>query len=307
MKNFIFQSLMRLLIILSCFALYSSCSEDPPSEVQIDPDECDDSKGVDDCISSNPESSTDQISGEWSEANERNIHAITSPGYPGGGYVTVQISENDPDLEPRIIIDNDLSAGGAISGAIGTSTFEYFPGTTYQLEVYPFFNALSYPVGYSLSWTFTPLVDCFEPNNTIEDASKILLNTEYEASNISGYIDYNIAAFDDNTYDWYRIETCEEHLMTIELSNVPDNVRLSSRWMDEDKLVLYSTGPVYEGAETDFNRGRSSRNQMNKILPAGIYYIEIHADFIEERAVADDDPLPEHFTAQPYKIKVSFE
>lgn len=307
MKNFTHPSLFKLLIILSCFAMYSSCSEDPPPEVQVDPDACDDTKGVDDCISTSPVSSSDQISGEWSEANERIVHAITSPGNPGGGYVTVELSESDPDLEPRITIDNDLEAGGAISGAIERSTFEYFPNTTYLLEVYPFFNALSYPVGYSLSWTFTPIVDCFEPNNTIEDASKILLNKEYEASNISGYVDYFISSFSDNTYDWYRIETCEEHLMTIELSNVPDNLRLTSRWMDEDNLVLYSTGPVFEGPETDFDRGRSSRNQMNKILPAGTYYIEVHADFIDEREVADDDPLPEHFTAAPYKIKVSFD
>lgn len=245
--------------------------------------------------------------------NERDRYNgfITIPSDPGGGYVTVTLSQSAAGLIPALFVDNDLDAGGTIIGGSATQTnnvsnriasFSVHPGASYSVLVYPFFNAADYPVDYTLEWEFFSRVDCFEQNDTQAQAKKILFNETIEAYAIAGYEDYFIASNDDKTYDWYKVELDEPSAIEVEVLDMPNDMRISMRLINTDGFLA---GYDFDwlGAETNLNRGRLSKITSTSILDSGTYYIELHADFVESRRSNSDlEPIPEHFNTT-YKIR----
>lgn len=299
------KNLLLYFSLLMSIGMLISCEEEEPLPPHADC-ECDETLGPDDCSSYVASNISQMLTGSWTEFNQRKTHVITAPGDPGGGYARVTLTESDANLEPVIIVDNELGVAGVIDDAGSEIQFEFFPGMTYQLEVYPFFNADEYPVDYQISYEFIGKVDCFEPNNTLGDATLIKPMSTYEATIIAGYRDYIVGSLDEHTYDWYKVEICEPRKMSVAVTNVPSSVRIATRWMDASMAQLAASNSVYEGAVTDFDKGRSSTNTLDQVMPVGVYYIELHGAFIDDRVVHDGDPIPEHFN-QAYNIRVDFE
>ena len=292
--------------LIIAFSIFSCSSDD---DVVVSPP----IQEVNDCEPYVPTPASGTINGTWSEVNERDLYdnLITIPNDLGGGYVRVELSQNDPDLKPWLTVDNDFDAGGAIIGGSSVQTnnelnrtayFSVHPGSSFSVEVFPFFNADNYPVDYTLEWEFISRIDCFEQNDTQGHAKKILFNETIEAYAIAGYIDYFVASGDDQTYDWYKVELDESGTIEAEVLDMPNDMRITMR--------LFNTGgstiPVnfeWIGSETDLNRGRLSKITSSSVLNPGTYYVELHADFVESRKSNNDlEPIPEHFN-KTYKIK----
>lgn len=295
-----------LILVLISVALNSCSSDDDvlsPPPIQE----------VNDCEPYTPTPASGTVNGTWDVANERDRYTnlITIPSDPGGGYVKVTLSQGDGDLIPALFVDNDLDAGGTIIGGSAAQTndessriayFSVYPGSSYSVEVFPFFNAVNYPVDYTVSWEFYSRVDCFEKNDTQSQAKKILFDETIEAYAIAGYEDYFIASGDDKTYDWYKVELKEAGVIETEVLDMPSDMRITMRLFNASA----SNVPInfqWLGAQTNLNRGRLSKITSSSILNPGTYYIELHADFVESRRSNSDlEPIPEHFN-KTYKIK----
>ncbi|WP_152604771.1 hypothetical protein [Psychroserpens jangbogonensis] len=293
-------------LLLIGLALFSCSSDDdtetPPPILEVN-----------DCELYEPTPASGSINATWEMANERDVYAnfITIPSDPGGGYVTVTLSQSATGLIPALFVDNDFDAGGTIIGGSAAQTnnvsnrvasFSVHPGASYSVEVYPFFNAADYPVDYTLEWEFFGRIDCFEQNDTQGQAKKILFDETIEAYAIAGFTDYFIASGDDKTYDWYKVELDEPSAIEVEVLDMPNDMRISMRLINTaGTLAGYDFD--WLGAETSLNRGRLSKITSTSILNPGTYYIELHADFVESRKSNSDlDPIPEHFNTT-YKIK----
>ncbi len=291
-------------ILLLITALISSCSSDDDSALAHE---------VNDCESYEPTPASGTINGTWEVANEIDVYAnlITIPDDPGGGYVRVSLTQGAAGLVPALFIDNNFGAGGTIIGGSAAQTndtsnriayFAVHPKSSYSVKVYPFFNALGYPVDYTIEWEFFSRVDCFEQNDTRSQAKKILFDETIEAYAIAGFTDYFIAAGDDRTYDWYKVELDESGVIEAEVLDMPKDMRITMRLFNESGNVQ---GFDFEwlGAETNLSRGRLSKITSASTLSPGTYYIELHAAFVESRRSNSDlEPIPEHFN-KTYKIK----
>lgn len=270
-----------------------------------------------DCVTYAPTELSNTISGTWSEPNEIDdyIDGISIPADVGGGYVKVNLSQSNEKLRPTLIIDNDLESGAAIISGSSVQTnnkltreayFPVHPNESYSIRAYPFFNADAedYPIDYTISWEFISKVDCFEPNDEILEAKKILLGETIEAYAISGYRDYFIDAFSPNTYDWYKIVLDDAAIIEAEVLDMPKDMRITMRLFEtSDSIVSYDF--EWLSAEVDNNNGRRSKITSSNVLEPGTYYIELHADFVKSRISNSDlEPIPEHFD-KSYKIRAS--
>ena len=302
------KSRIGISILLSLFLL-TSCNEDDVKQIEKN-----------DCNPYVASDFTKTISGIWAKPNERDeyLDAIVIPNDAGGGYVKVVLSQSHSELRPALIVDNDFNEGGAIiSGSSATTNnelireahFSVHPGMKYSLIAYPFFNAPTddYPVDYTITYEFVSKVDCFEPNDTRVEAKKVLMAETIEAYAIAGHKRYVVGALDDHTYDWYKIELKERGQPIVEILDLPTDMRIVTRWFNQkDEQIggdFVFTGP---DLGTPFERGRTSINTTSQILDAGVYYIEVHADFLENGRKAHNDtkPIPAHFN-KAYKMRVT--
>lgn len=269
------------------------------------------------CITYTPTEASNTIAGTWNEPNDTDdyIGAITIPGDVGGGYVKIVLSQSNTKLRPALFVDNDFDQGGAIIGGSSEQTnnelireayFSVHPGESYSIRAYPFFNADTedYPVDYTINWEFISKVDCFEPNDELAEAKKILLGETIEAYAISGYIDYFIASNSPNTYDWYKVVLEEAATIEVEVLDMPNDLTIAMRFFEGSGSVIPFDNE-WLTAETDNNNGRLSKITSSAVLPPGTYYIEVHAGFVESRRARTDlQPIPEHFN-KTYKIRAS--
>lgn len=303
---------ISFLFIISLISLLSSCSND---DDLINDMGCGIPQQTDDCTPYTTSEPTVMMqSGTWSEANEDDLYEslIQIPADDlGGGYVFLKVTQGDQDLRPTLIITSSTPSGGAIVSGSSNNTnnelireanFEVYPGMEYNVLVSPFFNAAEYPVDYTISWAFFSRMDCFEPNNTFSEAKEILLDRSYEAYAIAGYIDNFVQGNDENTYDFYKVDITEAGQYEFELSAVPENMRLNSRWFNASGISISST-TTYLGSETDLNKGRPSINTTNAVIDPGTYIIEIHPSFYSTVAEYDNVDLPNHFN-DPYTFEV---
>ncbi|MEZ5008565.1 MAG: hypothetical protein R2753_10500 [Chitinophagales bacterium] len=304
--KYVFQAIIAALFIFQT----TSCDDDTIEDMQ--PQE------KSECIPYTPTAASGSKQDSWSAPNERDRLSdfIVIPPDLGGGYVKVKLTQNDPDLRPAMIIDTDFSGAAIISGSsAGTNNelireayFSVHPNSKYSIEVYPFFNADNYPVDYTIEWEFFSKVDCWESNDVINDAKKILIGETNEAYAIAGHIEDNVGALDENTYDWYKVELDTISKIKFEILDLPKDMRIVSRLFELNNPSAISTNFEFTGSDfgLDFNRGMTSIFTTTQELNPGTYYIEVHPDFLKDGRKANNDQsiIPEHFN-KTYKFKVS--
>lgn len=267
-----------------------------------------------DCNDYFPTPSSGDVSDQWDAPNDEDVFTglVVTPSDPGGGIWTVTVSTGDPVI-PYLYI-GDLGQGGAITSgtAIGTSneqqrkcSFLGYPNISYSVIARSGYNAPSseYPWDYNVSWSFQSRVDCYEPNDFMEDAKAVPTNEDLEAYALGGLIDNYLSTGADQTYDWYKFELdATTPNLRIDLTQSPQDARLTM-------TLLYANGVV---APMSFNivdpggvnqTGRTFYMENTRELEPGTYYLQQHHDY--SRAVVNHDtPIPDNWNTK-YKFRIS--
>ena len=251
------------------------------------------------------------INNSLQDGDDEDSYTITSPDDIGGGYMTISATFHDPDATPWLTVvgvdTTDASAviSGSASGTDHPQThtvlFEAAANQSYEVSVKRFFGAKTYPLDYTLKWSFTSNVDCYEPNNTVETASKIDLNNTIEAYVLAGFVDDSnfLESGEERTEDWYTITLDKESKLTFELLQAPSNFRMNMELWHEDHSILTLVNATAEtnGALINLNMGT---------YQPGNYFLKLEQFNTYEDEKVDgypEKPVPDHYKT-PYKFRI---
>ena len=167
-----------------------------------------------------------------------------------------------------------------------------------------------YPLNYKLTWSFTSKVDYYEPNNTLQQAAEIPLNSTVEAFMIAGVANdgYFISSGDDRQFDWYKITLDEATNLTFDLLQTPSDARVSVVFHDEQGDQLWFGGSnATSFSRIDADSAGALINANLGIYPAGTYYISVRnfstgLDYTVTQYPRDS--IPDHFDT-PYKFRIT--
>jgi hypothetical protein len=269
------------------------------------------------CVAYDPSDAGGDLSGSWAASGSAGevTRDITVPSDPGGGYVTVRLQAPEgirPLLGVQVI---PLVSGSIFTEATDPAVnpdptllemvFEVAPGRQYQLllRAASAASGVTFPQGYSASWSFTSRVDCYEPNDTLETAKAIPMETAITATFIAGYRDSNsIPALSVPTLDFYRFELHAPSAVRITLSDVADTVR--------PRLLLFTDAGATIGiGALAPAAGANAVYESAGALAAGWYRVRVDtqqspAAFSREAHVSrSDEEMPPHFV-QDYTLVV---
>jgi len=139
----------------------------------------------------------------------------------------------------------------------------------------------------NLTWlTFVTIISCIfftackgggadkEPNNTIEEASDIVLNEPFE-----------IKIDPKGDIDWFKVDIAEQGYLIVQASNVPENLNLEARF------ALFEE---WEGKKDKEIKDWTTLPAVLHVPEAGTYYFAIIDDYNDESS------------SDPISIKVEF-
>jgi hypothetical protein len=222
------------------------------------------------------------------------VFQVTAPSAKqnaAGGYYQLAITDvgaGNLDVYVYAPGDNAQLVRGFENGT-GVSVYLYWaaaPSATYQISLTPF-TSFNNPYPYTVTATYIAIEDEFEPNDTRDDAAMIELGS-IEAYMFGGASSGSRVNIDD----WYAIDL-EPGTATIELTDVPTNVRVSM-------LLLDGTGgEVFDAAAPNERAGLIVTPTINT---AGTYKLRIY-EFLWVGAPAGRGGVPDHFT-RPYQLTV---
>jgi hypothetical protein len=229
----------------------------------------------------------------------------------GGGYYTVTLT-NDSGIIPGLIIKSSNDNSGAISSgtSVGTNTptvrkssFLVYPGVSYDIEaIYSSYINVNHPVNYTIDYNFTGRMDCYEPNDYIEEAKAIPKNEVIEAYAVTGYILNSNQSGSAPTFDYYKVQVFEPAKLKMELMQVPSSVKLRVNLLKPDGVTL---GVDYQVISGDLNQdGGVFSTTSNLVLQPGIYFVKVDVDGTRDTVINQDESIPDHWDT-PYKFKVT--
>jgi len=240
---------------------------------------------------------------QWESPNDVNPdESFSAPGDPSGGVVEVKLlgPPAGPGLKVRIGGGRGATADTVVDqGLQAKVAFEIGPGQQF------FVNARSvrhapieeYPVSYQILWTYTGKPDCWEPNDSMDQAKPVPLDEEVQA--------YFIAKRDSNAHnhdqhdDWYRFTLAGPDVVIVRLLAVPSDVQAG--------LGIYQ--PDGNRVRQVAAKGASAPGQTIVLeageIPAGEYFLKAStASFAGGMAASEgDEPHPPHF-GSPYIFRV---
>lgn len=142
-------------------------------------------------------------------ANTRTFE-ITLPDDPEGGLVTVTITGFGIFTDVRVkgeegelLVINGVSADE--DPVVSTESFVGAPGVTYEVEVEEAaVTATDLEVTVPMSWTYEPLRDCFEPNDTPAEALPIALGEDVVSHLFAGFTSNDWPSAEDH-HDYFAV------------------------------------------------------------------------------------------------------
>ncbi|WP_204345757.1 hypothetical protein [Psychroserpens algicola] len=268
---------------------------------------------VNDCSEYSAEGFTNSQLENWSDYNDFDTYPslLQTPGEPGGGYFTYSITNEE--IAPGL----NVTASGGSSGAIyaessaGTSNpnanqvaFLAHPGISYNVRVNIGQGSVSsYPLEYSMNWTYVPAEDCFEPNNSRQEAKSVPKGESLEAYGIAGYISNYVSSGDENTYDYYKIVTQTEGKIRFALDSCPADLWISCALRNFSGAQINGQYTTIIGDANTHQPGTTYYYESNSIHPAGTYYVQLQ---MNGATVVDlnTDSIPEYWNT-PYMFTVT--
>ncbi|NOY93529.1 MAG: hypothetical protein GXP55_20285 [Deltaproteobacteria bacterium] len=285
---------MRYAPILFLATAACGCATENVSNEPLSPE-------LHECVPYTATSSSDTITGAYAVVNDQPIDSLTAPDDPGGGFFELVLTTDNADLSPGFIV----TAMGDESGAIIASTaagsmdpttmvggFSAAPGQVYKIEFTAGQNAPadSYPIAFTLNWTFTGTMDCYEANDTADAARQVPVGTRIEAFSLAGFETNSLPAkpYDD----WYKVVLNRAATIESELITPPGDHRMRIRFWEADGTTQLANAGGSAGGET-FTASAS--------LEAGTYLMSVEvgdADYAEFWA----DREPPSFWRTPYTV-----
>lgn len=245
----------------------------------------------------------DTIIGNYDAANDKPTGSLTALAEAGGGYVEVSLTTESGTLVPGLQVRAVGDPSGAIisSSASGTMNpmekkagWSVAPGQSYDLTFTQGVNAPpeEYPVRYTLDWTFTGTMDCYEPNDTAPDAKQVPVGTTIEAFAMAGYTSNFLLAVEYE--DWYKIVLNRDSTIEAALTVAPGDHRMSIKFWEADGTTQLAHNTGNAGGETF---------TTTATLTAGTYLMSVEvAD--SEWATWDNDDAPPAFWSAPYQVEL---
>ena len=177
--------------------------------------------------------------------------------------------------------------------ASGSFYLRLHGGKSYQLRAYPLNYSVDEPNPYRVSWTYEPLVDGYEPNETVEQAKRIPISKPISAyAHAIGPDSRLVGSVAD---DWYKFELTEDK--TVKLS-VDRGAEHSSYF-----AVLDGEGAPVSCADTNFamSIGPAQPGTVFETcegpLSAGTYWVHVGIGNSEYPGTGTGEELPPHFKA----------
>ena len=260
---------------------------------------------------------SDSLEATWGEVNEIHSYPGLLPAVSdaGGGYYTVLLT-NDSGIVPGLTIRASGDKTGVIlnGSAAGTDntearkvSFLAHPGISYDVEAeYTSYINVNHPVNYTLEWTFTGRMDCYEPNDYMSEAKSIPKNQTIEAYAITGYTKNSNVSGDPQTFDYYKVQIFEPSKIKMELLQVPSTVNLNVKIFTLDGTQIIADRELISGGDTH-NDGAKYSSTTNKVLNPGTYIISVEVGGSRKTKInyyINNETIPEHWT-KPYKFKVN--
>lgn len=243
------------------------------------------------------------IDDSWPMVNESRVLSITAPDDPGGGIIRIALRSSDADTVPGIKVTGGGDTSGAIVGGTAAGTdetdtkyvaFAAAPGVTYTLDTQSSGPSDRYPIDFSLDWQFTSFVDCWEPNDSVGEAARIVLGEPVNAYAHAGYRSNGLTA--SPFVDWYEVTLDAPGTLSAELTTLPAGHRVRIRVYDDpDAPPVAGDGQSAPGEAFRVETGE---------LKAGSYYVVVEAADSEAQTQADAQPDPESWST-PYTLEVT--
>lgn len=260
---------------------------------------------------------SDSRLGTWDEVNEIDKYPGLLPAVAdaGGGYYTVLLT-NDSGIVPGLTIRVSGDTTGVIlnGSAAGTDntearkvSFLAHPGISYDVDVeYTSYVNVNHPVNYTIEWTFTGKMDCYEANDYIGEAKSIPKNQTIEAYAITGYTKNSNISGDPQTFDYYKVVVFEPAKLKMELQQVPSTVNLNVKIFTPDGTQIIADRELISGGAIP-DDGSKYSSTTNRVLNPGTYIISVEVGGSRKTKInyfVNNETIPDHWET-PYKFKVT--
>jgi len=264
------------------------------------------SGGGHECNPYRPTEVNGSLNGEWLTPESQGSVDFSSPQDPGGGYWTVNLTCDLPAV-PRLHVTS-----GSESGHIYTQTnfgepdpqsvsgiIEAGPSTGFTATAIEDSGALEddHPINWNISYSFTSVVDCYEPNQTIAEAKLLPLNIEnVEAYMIGAYRGGNYVEY-PGLDDWYRLEVPSAGQLTVDLTQSPSDTRIRLWIFNEAEEQVTSASGNHVGALTS----------LTQALEPGVYFLWAEAAQVTGGGTNPDTTDIHDRLVTPYLLNIMFE
>jgi hypothetical protein len=228
------------------------------------------------------------------------FHQFTTPAGSTGGSVVVTVISTAAFSDPLTVVafrGGDtiklLSVDAAFASAPINLWFTAAPSTRYDLQVMDQFRAGQNAPTYSLTASFAPVEDSFEPNESKAAASRLTVGQPVQALMFAG------ASRNRQITEWWDFYTLEakDGPTTVTLTGVPAELTLSVYLYDSGMLVNnirgFGESPA-PGGDISFT---------TQPLTAGTHFLQVEPSPFAPYACGPGTTLPS-YTTQRYTLTV---
>jgi hypothetical protein len=244
-----------------------------------------------------PTSAAGSITNEWFKPNQLKTEHVTAPADPGGGIFELEVQSTNvgPSIRVRIPQEGGTVEGDSPGDGITKVAFETGPAQTFDVDI----QAVDppgpgdFPQDYTLTYSFTPKLDCYEPNDTFADAAVIQIDEDIEAYFLQkrGSVGHDTVEH----YDWYKFTLPTSSPLTLEVMAVPTDTTLAFHLHDAS-LTRVNAGT--------WRQGVTSGNVTIPMLSAGEYFYSVTAGNPGGAGAQSGATWPDHFKT-PYQFRLS--
>jgi hypothetical protein len=240
-------------------------------------------------------------SGTWASGGDERIIPVEVSDR-GGGLVEVRLEASVPTevnvrLAGRPIDELHLGVAVRVGDDVASRRFVFRAQgqKRYQLEVRPVGTPAA-AASWTVSWSYQPNLDCFEPNDTLATAKRIPLDVPVQAYAHAGIIEGDGLLVGPGLLDFYRFELIEPTTVRLVVTRPSDTAIAFELWdgaTDASWLV---------GTDLFAPAGQPS-SSGDLELPAGTHYVRVSSFASQPSTQELTSPVPADWN-QPYTLMV---